>query len=92
MENKTISNKGLIGQDRYSACPEPEIQPGTGWPHQGPVLLVIILTLPFRQSDAYSWGGVWKVQNGKYINHLIPTSQRWWQVNYWWRLPWWLRR
>lgn len=30
LENKMISNKGLIGRTRRSSEPEPEIQPGTG--------------------------------------------------------------
>ena len=50
LENKTISNKGLIEWDRRSVCLKPEIQPGTGRPLQGPALSLITLNFPLNVS------------------------------------------
>lgn len=53
LENKTISNKGLIGRDRCSVLLKPEGQPGTGRALQGPALSLTTLTFPLNVSDAY---------------------------------------
>ena len=72
LENKTISNKGLIGRDRRSVSPEPEMQPGIGTASPEPGTLSNNIEFSFNITHTYC-----KTLNvcKMYVKHWFLTSK-----------------